>query len=299
MTPLPAVPAARRPRRCVLFMPGDDAHKIAKGAALGPDSVIMDIEDGTALNRKQAARDTIRSALGSVAFGRTEKLVRVNAFDTGWTREDILSTVAGKPDGYVVPKVESAETVQAVSEWIGQLEALHGFPAGGIRLIAMIETARGVLNVAPIAEADPRVDAILLGSEDLAGDLGATRTREGWEVFYARSAVVTAAAANGLQALDGVYVDLQDTDGLRAECGRVLGMGYGGKSAIHPRQVPVIMDAFTPTAEDVARAQALIAAFEANQRAGAGAFAYEGKMVDMPMLRAAQKVIARAGAGTG
>src|SRR5512141_281999 len=117
MNPPVLAPKNRRARRCLLFMPGDDLHKISKGAAWAPDAVIMDIEDGTALNRKQAARETIRSALGSVAFGRAEKLVRVNALDTGWTREDILGTIEGKPDGYVLPKVESAETVQIASEW--------------------------------------------------------------------------------------------------------------------------------------------------------------------------------------
>ncbi len=220
MTTLPVASTTRRARRCLLFMPGDDLHKIAKGAALAPDAVIMDIEDGTALNRKQAARDTIRAALASVAFGRTEKLVRVNAPDTGWTRDDIRQTIAGKPDGYVLPKVESAESVQIASEWVGQLEALHGLPTDSIRLIAMIETARGVLNVREIAEADPRVDALLLGSEDLAGDLGAVRTRDGWEVFYARGAVVTAAAANGLQ------VPLLSDEGKRvARAYGVLGPG--------------------------------------------------------------------------
>ena len=275
-------------------MPGDDLHKIQKGASLGVDAIIMDIEDGTAINRKQAARDTIRHALASVDFGRTERLVRVNAPDTGWTQDDLIQTIEGCPDGYVLPKVESPETVRAISQQIAAVEQARGWAPGGIRLLAMIETARGVMNIREIAEADPRVDALLLGSEDLAGDLGAVRTADGWEVFYARSAVVTAAAANGLQAIDGVFVDLHDLEGLRAECRKVLQMGYTGKSAIHPRQVPVIQEVLTPSPEEVMRARKLIEAFEANQQAGAGAFAYEGKMVDMPMLRAAQKVLARA-----
>jgi citrate lyase beta subunit len=275
-------------------MPGDDRRKIEKGAALGVDGVIMDIEDGTALHRKQEARDTIREALATVDFGRAGKLVRVNPPETNWTRDDILQTIGGKPDAYVVPKVESAETVQTVSEWIGQLEARNGWAYGTVRLLAMIETARGVLNAAQIAEADPRLDALVLGSEDLASTIGATRTPEGWEIFYARGAVVIAAGANDLLALDSIYADFQDEAGLRADALRAAGMGFTGKCAIHPKQVGPIQEIFTPGAEAVDRARRLVEAFAAQQEAGAGAFTFEGKMVDMPMLRSAERVLARA-----
>jgi citrate lyase beta subunit len=166
---------------------------------------------------------------------------------------------------------------------------------GGIRLLAVIETARGVMKLDEVASADERLDALAFGSEDFAGDIGATRTRDGWEIFYARSAVVTAAAAYGLQALDTVFVDLNDLDGLRAEAQFALRLGYTGKLAIHPKQVAVINEVFTPSAEEVARAQRLMQVFAEQQQQGAGAFAFEGKMVDMPIVRAAQRVLQRAG----
>jgi citrate lyase beta subunit len=281
--------------KSLLFMPGDDIRKIEKGATVGAAAVVMDLEDGVALNRKQAARETTRRALTTVAFGRTARLVRLNAITSGLLDDDLAQTIEGQPDGYVLPKVESAETIRRVSNQLENSERARGWLVGGIGLWAVIETARGVMKLDEIASADARLVALALGSEDLAGDVGATRTREGWEIFYARSAVVTAAAAYGLQALDTVFVDLSDLDGLRAEAQFALQLGYTGKLAIHPKQVAVINEVFTPSAAEVARAQQLMRVFEEQQQQGAGAFAFAGRMVDMPMVRAAQKVLRRVG----
>ncbi len=293
---LTSIPPRRR-RRAVLFMPGDDLHKIAKGAQLGVDSVVMDLEDGVALNRKHAGREVVRKALETVDFGRIERLVRINTPASGLAQDDLEQTVDGHPDGYVLPKVESGETIRAVSRWLEEIERARGWAIGGIRILVVIETARGVMRLDEIAGADPRLRALMFGSEDFAGDIGATRTKEGWEIFYARSAVVVAAAAHDLQAIDTVYIDLDDLDGLREEARRALQMGYEGKLAIHPRQVEVINEVFTPSAEEVERARQLMQTFEEHQQKGAGTFAFYGKMVDMPMLRAARRVLQRAGIG--
>lgn len=284
-----------RRRRSLLFMPGDDRRKIEKGAGLDADSVVMDLEDGVALNRKDVARATIRDALNTVEFGDTERLVRINPIGSGLEDDDLELTIKGRPDGYVIPKVESGDQVRWVSNWLAGIERERDWPERGIRLLALIESARGVLTVERIAAASRRLDALIFGAEDFAGDVGAIRTAEGREVLHARSAVVVAAAAYNLQAIDTVFVDLQDTAGLQAEAEFALGLGYDGKLAIHPRQVDVINDVFTPSAEDVARARRLIQAFEEQQEAGAGVFEYEGRMVDMPMVRAARRVLARAG----
>ena len=286
---------SHRARRALLFMPGDDLRKIGKGATVGVDSVILDLEDGVAVNRKTAARATVVEALGTLDFGATERLVRLNGLSTGLASDDLQATVEGRPDGYVLPKVESADQVRHISRLLTAAETAHGWPAGSLRLLAIVETARGVMRLDEIAQADPRLDALCFGAEDLAGDIGATRTAEGWEVFYARSAVVVAAAAYGLQAIDTPYVDLQNLEGLRADAARAAGLGYTGKFAIHPRHLPVIVAAFTPSAEAVAQARRLVAAYREHQAGGAGAFALDGKMVDTPMLRAAERVLARAG----
>lgn len=275
-------------------MPGDSRSKIEKGAASGVDSVIMDLEDGVALSNKAAARETVAAALREINFGRTEKLVRINPVGSEFYADDLMATLEAHPDGYVLPKVETPSHVQIVSEYLSAAESAQGWTPGTIALIAIIETARGVINLREIAASDLRLSALIFGAEDLAGDLGATRTAEGWEVFYARSAVVTHAKAFGMQAIDSIYPALDDPDGLAAETRRAIGMGYTGKLAIHPRQIPVIQDAFTPSDDEINAAQRLIEAHTAQQIAGRGVFELDGKMVDMPMVRAAQAVIARA-----
>jgi citrate lyase beta subunit len=268
-------------------MPGDDRHKIEKGAALDVDAVIMDIEDGVALNNKPSARETIRAALQEVDFGSTARLVRVNPVNSVFHGDDLAVTVGGKPDGYVIPKVESAAQVRAVSDWL----SAHG--AGDIPLLAIVESARGVINLREIAES-AGLAALAFGAEDYAADIGAIRTDEGDEVFYARSAVVMHAKAYSLQAIDSPFVRLDDEDGLFEETQRALNMGYTGKLTIHPKQVTPVQSVFTPTADEIARAQRLVAAHDAQQAAGTGAFQLDGKMIDMPIVRHAQTVLARA-----
>lgn len=286
-----------RLRRALLFMPGDDLKKIGKGAGLSVDTVIMDLEDGVAAANKAQARETVLTALTSdeIDFGKTERVVRLNAASSGLLAGDLARTFPGHPDGYMLPKVETAGEIIEISEQLSLLEAEAGIEPGATGLIALVETARGVVNLREIAGSDPRLVALAFGAEDLAGSIGAVRTPEGMEVFYARSAVVIHAAAFGLQALDSPCVRLSDAAALRGETRRAVQMGYTGKLAIHPAQVPIIVEIFKPSAEDLDRARRLIAAFEAEQAGGSGVFAFEGQMVDMPMLRAARRVIARAG----
>lgn len=285
-----------RVRRALLFMPGDDRRKIEKGAALGVDSVIMDLEDGVALSQKAAARAIIRAALQEVNFGKTERLVRINPAQSDLYTDDLSATIDGEPDGYVLPKTETAEAVRAVEDWLSNAERERGWQVGGIALLAIIESALGVVNLREIASSAPRLQALVFGAEDLAGDMGAVRTPDGWEGFYARSAVVLHAKAFGLQAIDTPFVHLGDgdADALIAETEQARYMGYDGKLAIHPKQVEPIQRIFTPSDAEIVQARALIAAYEAHQAEGAGVFALGGKMIDMPMIRAAQAVIAKA-----
>lgn len=281
-------------RRSLLFMPGDSLRKIEKGSTADTDCVIMDLEDGVALSQKEEARSTVATALESVDFGHRERLVRINGSGSATASEDINQTIMARPDGYVIPKVQGSIDLINIDQILTDIEHQHDWPLLGIRLLAVVETAIGIMNLKEIAGSTSRLDAILFGAEDLAGDIGATRTDEGWEVFYARSAVVTTCAAFGLQAIDTVFVDLTDTERLAADCAFAQRMGYLGKMAIHPRQLAVINQAFTPSDEEVAAAQRLIDAFTAHQEAGAGAFELDGKMVDMPMVRVAHRVLARA-----
>jgi citrate lyase beta subunit len=283
-----------RVRRAILFSPGDDRRKIEKGATLGADGVILDLEDGVALNRKEQARAVILEALTTLDFGRSERLVRINTFEENLGMKDLAETIEGRPDAYILPKVESPTQVQRLSSLIGVVEKKHGWPLGGIRILILIETAPAFMYLREIASSDDRLDALIFGGEDLAGSLGATRTRGGQEIAFARAQVVMAAAAFGLEAIDTIWPDLNDLEGLTAHSQEAARMGYSGKMAIHPNQVGPISHAFTPDEQAIAQALRLSQAFEDHQKAGAGVFALDGKMIDMPMLRAAQKVLGKA-----
>ena len=283
-----------RARRALLYMPGDDMHKIRKATTLGVDCVCMDIEDGVAFNRKSEARKTIVDALHVLEFGRSERLVRINPVGSGLELEDLLAGLEGRPDGIVIPKVENSDQVRWASQSIASIEKKYDWPAGGISLIAIVETGSGIINLPQIAAADPRLQALIFGAEDLAGDIGAIRSREGWEVFYARSAVVTHAAAFNLQAIDMVYLDFQDVEGLIIECQFGAQMGFSGKQIIHPNQVEPVQSAFTPSDEAISHAMRLMDSYAAHQQSGRGAFALEGKMVDAPIIKTAERVLERA-----
>ncbi|MHB1118500.1 MAG: HpcH/HpaI aldolase/citrate lyase family protein [Bellilinea sp.] len=283
-----------RSRRALLYVPGDDLHKVEKAAVLGADCVCLDIEDGVALNRKADARATIAGVLSRLDFGRSERLVRINPVGSGLENDDLAAILPAHPDGIVIPKVQNAGQVQWVSKQIAEAENFYGWEIGGIILLALIESARGVVNLKEIAGADPRLQALIFGAEDLAGDIGAVRTRPGWEIFYARSAVVTHAAAFGLQAIDMVWMDLHDVDGLREESRQGAQMAYAGKQIIHPNQVEPAHTAFAPSDEAIAQARRVVEAAARQQDAGKGAFALAGKMVDMPVVKAAEWVLARA-----
>lgn len=283
-----------RARRALLYMPGDDLRKITKATTLGVDCICMDMEDGVALNRKAEARLTIVNALRTLDFGRAEKLARINPVGSGLEIEDLQSVLPAHPDGIVVPKVEHAGQVRWVSEQLTLAEKVNGWLANSIRLIVMVETALGVVNLGEIVSSDPRLQALIFGAEDLAGDIGAVRTRQGWEVFYARSAVVTYASAYNLQAIDLVYVDFNDTEGLVKESVQGVELGYSGKQVIHPNQITPVQQAFTPSDAAISHALQLLKAFNEHQQSGRGAFAFEGKMVDAPVIKAARQVLARA-----
>ena len=275
-------------RRVVLFMPGDDRRKIEKGIAAAPDSILMDLEDAVALNRKAEARAVTASALKELDFGRSEKLVRINQVDSGFAEDDLAAILPARPDGLCLPKVESPEQI----EW-----ARRRLP-DNMPLFVMIETARAIVNLKEIA-ATPGLSGLAFGAEDFIASVGGVRTRGGWEVFHARSAIALHAAAFHLASIDMVFTDLRDEaePDLRAESRAAVELGYSGKFAIHPKQIAPIVEAFMPSPEEAARARRLVAAYDEQQAKGFGAFTFEDKMVDMPMLRAAQDVIARSQTG--
>lgn len=280
-------------RRALLYMPGDNWKMITKSVTLGVDSICMDMEDGTAVNKKAEARVTIAKALKELDFGASEKLARINSVGSGWEKDDIEAVLPYRPDGIVIPKVESFEHVEWASKVIEDAELKNGWQVNSIRVLIGVETAKGILNLKEIA-AHPRLDAIIFGGEDFAASIGAVRTKDAVELLYARQAVIVACAANDLQAIDIVTIDYKDLDALKAESEFGARLGFSGKQIIHPNQVSVVQEAFTPSDEAIAYARRIVETFEASQKEGKGAYSLDGKMIDMPLLKNAQKVLARA-----
>ena len=281
-------------RRALLYMPGDDRRKIEKSTTLGVDSICMDMEDGTAVNKKAEARAVIAQAMKELDFRDSERCIRINSIGSEFEKDDLASALATRPDSIVVPKIETPEQVRWVSEQIESYELSNKLNIGSIRLLVGVETAKGILNLKEIAESDKRLEAIIFGGEDYAASVGAVRTKSATELLYARQTTIAACAANDLQAIDIVYIDFKDTDGLRAEAQEGAGFGFSGKQIIHPNQVLVAQEAFTPSDEAIVYAKRVVESFEFSQKEGKGAFALDGKMIDMPLLKNAQKVLDRA-----
>lgn len=283
-----------QPLRSVLFVPGNKTRFVEKARSAPADAVILDLEDAVAPEEKAAARTMVRQALEGGSF-RPRVIVRVNAWDTGLVEADLAEALAPPAWAVCLPKVESAAEIDRLARWLGSWEADRGWPEGSIAVLAMIETARGVLNAYSIAQANPRLRALCLGGEDLARDLGAVRTAQGLELAYARAHLVVAARAAGCLAIDTVYTDLNDEPGLVAEAIQARQLGYSGKLLIHPCQIEPVHGAFSPGPEEVAWARRVVEAFEAAVTRGEGVIALDGKMIDRPVVARAQEILALAG----
>lgn len=287
--------------RSLLFVPADGGSKLDKAMASGADGVIIDLEDSIVPERKDAAR---RSALDFLknASGETKRpklLVRINGLDTGMTDADLDVIVAGKPDAVVFPKAEGGATVAHVDAKLTAREAIAGVPAGAIKVLAQaVESAAGLFNAGSYRNCSPRLIGMTWGPEDLSAELGAEANRDAQGLLtepyrLARSICLFGAAAAKTTAIETVYVDFRNTEGLRRDTIDAKRDGFTGRLAIHPAQVPVINEVFTPNETDIARAKAVIAAFAAQP--GAGAVGIDGKMYDRPHLARAQALLARRG----
>lgn len=285
--------------RSWIFMPGNKEKMLDKSPTLGADCVVWDLEDGVPRAEKPAARELIASKLADLpamlqAVQEPPRYyVRINGTASGVTEEDLRAAVSPHLAGIMMPKVESADEVRLVASYLAALERERGIPEGRTRIIATFETALGVARALEIAWASDRIEGLCFGAEDFTLDLGTSRSREGSELFYARSATVLAAAAARVQAIDTVFSDLNDEEGLRQECARVRQLGFSGKCAIHPRQLPVINQAFSPSDAELEYARRVVEAYEEAQKAGLGVIAVDGKMVDPPVVERSRSLIER------
>lgn len=282
------------PRRALMYVPGDDEQKLRKAAVLTVDCLCLDLEDGVAANRKDAARVEIARALSELTFVSGERLVRLNAWDTGRTQADLAAILPAHPQGVVLPKVQGAQDLLRLDALLAEAETNYGWAANSLALIALIESARGFINLKEICAATPRLQALIFGAEDYANDVGALRTPAAMELFTARGLLVMHAAAFGLQAIDMVTVEFREMEVLTQAARQGAELGFSGKQVIHPGQVAAVQAAFTPSAAEIDRARTLLLQAAQAQQAGAGAFDLNGQMVDMPVIRQAQNILARA-----
>jgi citrate lyase subunit beta/citryl-CoA lyase len=279
--------------RSFLFVPADSERKLARGLESGADALILDLEDSVAAANRPIARKLAREFLDAHGPERIKRYVRVNPLASGLALDDLAATVAGRPDGILLPKCVP-EDVRTLDHYLAAFEAAAGNPVGDIRIVAIAtETPAAVFALSDYAGASPRLEAITWGAEDLSACIGGNnRTIDGvYDGPYqlARSLCLLAASAAGVQALDTIYTDFRDEEGHRAECVAARRSGFSGKMAIHPAQLAAINEVFSTSAEERDWAERVIAAFAANP--GAGTLALDGKMIDKPHLVLARRLL--------
>jgi citrate lyase subunit beta/citryl-CoA lyase len=295
--PSETLPDSPRPRRSELTCPGHDLAKMAKAAASGADEVILDLEDACAPNQKEAARAAVVTALRTLDFGKKIRAFRPNGPRTPLFYRDVIEVVEGAGahlDCLVLPKAGGPEDVQFTDRLLTQIELAKGLPPGRIQIECLIESARGLLTAAEIARASPRMSSLIFGIADFAGDVGAPDFGGDSSVRfrYAKAQILVAARAAGIDAIDHVTVKYKDDDQCRRDAEGARDLGYDGKWAIHPSQVPILNQVFTPSPERVARAKAVVEAYEQAISTGRGAVGVGGEMIDAASLRVERRLLA-------
>jgi citrate lyase subunit beta/citryl-CoA lyase len=283
-----------QPLRTLLFVPGNKQEMLEKARTVHADAVILDLEDGVPVGEKAAARATVRRALEEGDY-YPQVILRVNGFATGLTEDDLKGAFGPGVAAICLPRAEGLADTLRLAPLITEVEQIHGREVGTVSIVAMIETARGMLHAFDLAEGCMRVRAMCLGGEDLACDLGAVHTRAGEELAHARGELILAARATAVLAIDTIWTDLNDMEGLRSEARRARELGYSGKLIIHPDQVTPVHEAFTPTAKEVAHARRVVEAFDAASRRGDGVIALDGHMVHAPAVARARETLRLAG----
>jgi citrate lyase subunit beta / citryl-CoA lyase len=281
--------------RSLLFVPGHRARFYEKLAEFRPDAVIVDLEDAVPPAEKPLARTMVRERLAGPLLRDLQVFVRVNGVDTPYFTDDVRGVVAPGLDGIFLPKTESAEQLHVANMLLAQNELRLGLPFGLVKIVPIIETVRGALSAAEIVTASPRVLALAFGAEDFTLDLGVERTTHGIETRYPRAQVALVAHGAGRIAIDTPWTAIDDPDGLLRETTEGRQLGYTAKQAIHPSQIAPIHAVFTPTSDEVSWARRVVEAYEAAIAGGTGAINLDGRLIDVPMVARARRVLERAG----
>ncbi len=278
-------------RRTMLYVPGSNAAMVKDAHIYRSDAIMFDLEDSIDINEKDSARLLVFNALRTLNFEGTETVVRINGLDTPYGKDDVLAMVNARPNIIRLPKTETAQDIHDVETLVEKEEAAAGIPVGSTGLMAAIESPLGILNAYQIATASPRLIGIAFGAEDYVTNMKTSRSREGKELFFARSQIVTAARAAGIYALDTVFSDLNDEEGFIQEVRMAKQLGFDGKSIISPRQIRPVHDVFQPTEKEILSAIRVMKGITEAKKRNSGVITVDGKMVDKPMVDRAERVI--------
>jgi citrate lyase subunit beta / citryl-CoA lyase len=281
--------------RSLLFAPGNHARRVAKALTLPADAVILDLEDAVAISEKPATRELVAAAFRQPRHGRL--YVRVNACTTEWCYADIVAIAFAGLDGIILPKVETADQLRTIDWLLANLEHERGLPAGGIDLVPIIETALGMSNIGAIAGSACRTKRLAFGAGDYTLDLGMVWSRDEVELLSARSAVVMASRAAGIEPpLDTVWANLRDAEGFARSAEHAAALGFQGKMCIHPDQIAVTNAAFSPSPQQLSWALRVVAAFEEAEAKGLASIQLDGQFIDYPIVQRARQVVAQGAA---
>ena len=278
--------------RSMLFLPGNNPNMLINGGCLGADAVIFDLEDAVAPAEKDAARILVRNTMQYLDLGGCRRIVRINSVDTAYWQQDLQAILPQKPDMILLPKTGTPADALTADAYMTQVEQALGLDE--TPLMPLIETALGVENAYAIASCCSRVKALFLGAEDLSADLQCKRTKEGREIEYARTRLVVAARAAGIEVFDTPFTDVNDDEGAARDALVAKALGFSGKASISPRHVEGINNAFSPTLEEIRYAYDVMDAIELAKAQGKGAISLRGKMIDAPIVNRARQTIAMA-----
>ncbi len=280
-----------RLRRTMLFVPGNNPGMVRDAYIYQNDSIMFDLEDSVSLSEKDSARFLVYSALKSLDYGDKELVIRINPLNTDDGIRDLEAMIRARADVIRLPKTENADDIVTCDREITRIEKEIGLEVGSTRMMAAIESAEGALNAREIAKASQRLVGIAIGAEDYVTDLKTNRSKEGTELFMGRSLVLLAARAAGIDAIDTVFSNVNDMEGLYEETMAIKQLGFDGKSVINPRQIKIVHDVFTPTEKEIQNAEAVMEAIEEANRRGSGVISLNGKMIDKPIVERAKRVI--------
>ena len=280
--------------RSLIFVPGNRANMLERAIDFKADVIMVDLEDSVPEGEKVAARKVAREWAPKLARDGRRVMVRLNSLDTGLTQDELAAVIGPHLAGISIGKAETVWDLQEVDRIIGPLESAAGLPPGQIKIIPWIENARAVLTAYQLATASPRIEAIAFGAEDYTDDMGVQRTDTSEEIYFARATVAVAARAARVGSLDTPFVGFRDPEGFRKDIEISRRLGYTGRFAIHPSQIEIINEMFGPSSEEVAYARQVVEAWDQAEAQGRGSLSLDGRMIDVPVVKRAQNLLALA-----